>query len=86
MFRRPLADAMTALAADGFVCQVAMIDGQLVMPTAAIPSNFVEVRLRTPAGMVTLRRQDPELELSVFGNASDELLAARDRIAAAIAG
>lgn len=83
---RPLADALAALAAAGFACQLAMVDGQLVFPSAAPPDAWGEVRLRTPAGMITLRRRGGEVALSVFGNAGPELLEMRDQIAAALAG
>ena len=79
---RPLGEALAALAAEGLVCQIVMVDGQLVHPSAAPPATWREVRLRTPAGMVTLvgRGGGP---VTVFGNADAALLEARDRIARA---
>jgi hypothetical protein len=82
--RRSLADALAALAVTGLPCEVVMIDGQLRHPSAALPAAWQEARLRTPAGMVTVRRQGDELQLVVFGNADAVLLAARERIAAAL--
>ena len=86
---RPLAEALATLAAAKQPCQVAMVDGALVFPNAPIPPSWTEVRLRTPAGMVTLRRPTgdrpgDEVSLVVFGNASAEVLAMRERIAAAL--
>ena len=44
-----------------------------------------EVRLKTAAGMVTLRRRGDDVALVVFGNATPDLLAMRERIVAALA-
>lgn len=66
-------------------CSVVMLDGQLVMPTAALPAAWQEVRLKTPAGMVTLRKAADQVTVLVFGNAAPDLLEMRDRIAAAFA-
>jgi hypothetical protein len=80
---RPLAEALAALAAGGLVCQIVMVDGQLVHPSAAAPVTWREVRLRTPAGMVTLARR-VDVAVTVFGNADAALLETRDRIARAL--
>ena len=40
----------------GFPVQVRMIDGQLAFPDEAPPENWRELRLGTPQGMVTVRR------------------------------
>jgi hypothetical protein len=82
--RRSLTDALAALDATGLPCQVLMVDGELRQPSAALPATFAEARLRTPAGMVTLRRRGEDFTLTVFGNADATLLAARERIAAAL--
>ena len=76
-----LADALARLAAAGTPCQLVMVDGALVMPSAPAPDSWTEVRLRTPAGMVTLRRQGTEVAVIVFGNATPQLLGVRDQIA-----
>jgi hypothetical protein len=83
--RRSLADALAALGATGLPCEVLMIDGQLRPPSSPVPATWEEARLRTPAGMVTVRRRGDDLALAVFGNADAALLAARERIAAALA-
>ena len=83
--RRSLADALAALAVTGLRCEVLMIDGQLRHPSAPLPVAWQEARLRTPAGMVTVRQRGDEVQLMVFGNADAALLAARERIAAALA-
>jgi hypothetical protein len=82
---RPLGDALAELAATGAACAIVMVDAQLVLPSAPAPQSWREVRLKGPAGMVTLRRPgDDEVALIVFGNATPELLALRTRIAAAL--
>jgi hypothetical protein len=58
-----------------------MVDGALVMPSVSPPDRWAEIRLRTPEGMVTLKRQGTEVAVVVFGNATPALLAVRDRIA-----
>jgi hypothetical protein len=80
---RSLIDAMTDLGPDA---AIVMVDANLVMPTAPPPSVWNEVRLKTAAGMITLRRHGTDVALVVFGNATPALLAMRDRIAAALAG
>ena len=79
---RPLAEALAALAADGHVYPIVMVDGQLTHPSAPLPAAWLEVRLRTPAGMVTVARA-AGVVVKVFGNADRALLETRDRIARA---
>jgi hypothetical protein len=80
-----LETALARLEAGGVGCQVLMVDGQLVHPSAKAPEKWAEVRLRTPAGMVTLRRQADQVSILVFGNATSDLVRMRDRIAEAFA-
>ncbi len=63
-----------------------MIDGQPAFPDEAPEPGWHELRLGTPAGMVTLRRGPSSLSCVVWGNADDALLAVRDRLAWACAG
>jgi hypothetical protein len=77
----PLGAALERLAGAG--CQLAMVDGQLVHPSAPPPDTWREVRLRTPAGMLTVRRQDAGVAVTVFGNAGPELVAMQERVAEA---
>jgi hypothetical protein len=83
---RTLAEALDTLAAAGVTCHVLMVDGQLVAPAAPAPAAWREIRLRTPAGMVTLRGRGDQVALVVFGNADGALLEARARVAAALTG
>lgn len=78
---RSLGDALGQLETGGIECQLLMVDGQLVHPASAPPERWAEVRLRTPAGMVTLRRHDDQVSILVFGNATADLVRVRDRIA-----
>ena len=79
---RPLGEALSALAQTGAPCEIMMVDGQLVMPSMSLPDAWRELRLRSADGMVTLRRTaDGAIAVLVFGNASPDLLAMRDRIA-----
>jgi hypothetical protein len=68
------------LAAGGLPCAIIMIDGALVAPGAVPAAGWRDVRLRTPAGMVTLARRGAGLALTVFGNADPALLEAQRRI------
>jgi hypothetical protein len=58
-----------------------MVDGQLVSPKVSPPSTWQDVRLKTPAGTVTLKRQGDHVSLTVFGNADEALIAMQQRIA-----
>jgi hypothetical protein len=61
-----------------------MVDNALVRPSAPPPAEWSEVRLRTPAGMITLRRQAGGIALVVFGNADAALQTAQRRVADAV--
>lgn len=80
---RPLAEALQVLTDTG--CQLAMVDGQLVHPAAPAPATWREIRLRGPAGMLTLSRRADGIAITVFGNASPDLIALQERVAAALA-
>lgn len=79
---RSLPDALRALAEAGLDCKIVMVDGQLV-PPAHEPASWNEVRLRTPAGMVTLRKKADTVSVVVFGNADANLANVGAQIAAA---
>ncbi len=78
---RPLLDV---LAAAGLPSTVAMADNVLQPPQAPPPEVWDDVRLRTPAGMVTLRRRPDGIAVLVFGNADAALQAAQRTVADAI--
>lgn len=53
---------------------VLMVDNQLHAPGTPLPAGWRDVRLRTPAGMLSLKRRDGGVAIVVFGNASLELV------------
>jgi hypothetical protein len=57
------------LATAQFPVTLAMIDGQLAFPDEEPAADWNELRLRTPLGMVTLRRGADSLVCVVWGNA-----------------
>jgi hypothetical protein len=80
----PLGAVLDLLAAAGLPSTIAMVDNALVPPSAPPPTEWTEVRLRTAAGMVTLRRQPDGIALVVFGNADAALQAAQRQVADAV--
>src|SRR5262249_32899250 len=80
----PLQPVPEALAAAGPPSATAMVNGRLVPPSAPLPAEWAEVRLRTPTGMVTLRRQPDGIAVVVFGNADAALQAVQRQVADAI--
>jgi hypothetical protein len=85
---RPLpawADVAGLLARHGFPVQMRMIDGELAFPDEAPPEAWRELRLGTPAGMVTVRREPDRVALVTWGNADAALLQARSVLAWALA-
>lgn len=57
------------LARRGFSVQMGMIDGHLAFPDELPDENWQELRLRTPRGMVTVRRTPERLVFVTWGNA-----------------
>ena len=74
------------LAGAGLTSTVAMIDNVLQGPGATPPQTWRDVRLRTPAGMVALRRVPNGVAVLVFGNADDRLQAAQRTVAETLVG
>jgi hypothetical protein len=74
------------LGAAGLPCTIAMVDNVLQGPGATPPATWRDVRLRTPAGVVTLRRVSGGVAVVVFGNADDRLLAAQRTVAETLLG
>lgn len=79
-----LGGVLERLAAAGLPGTVAMVDQVLLGPGATLPVVWRDARIRTPAGMVTLRRTASGVAVIVFGNADDRLLAAQRLVATAI--
>lgn len=80
----PLVPLLEKLAAAGLPTAVAMLDGALHSPTAPLPEDWREVRLKTPAGAVTLTRKPGAIAVVVFANADDALKAAQGKVASAL--
>ena len=57
----------------GFPLQMGMIDGQLAFPDELPDDGWRELRLRTPQGMVTVRRDGERLAFVTWGNADDAM-------------
>ena len=60
----------------GFPLQMGMIDGQLAFPDELPTDSWHELRLRTPHGMVTVRRDGERLVFVTWGNADAAMLQA----------
>lgn len=69
----------------GYPVQMRMIDGELAFPDEAPPANWHELRLGTPAGMITLRREADRLVCVTWGNADPVLRQAWNALAWACA-
>ena len=57
----------------GFPLQMGMIDGQLAFSDELPDDGWRELRLRTPQGMVTVRRDGARLAFVTWGNADDAM-------------
>jgi hypothetical protein len=73
------------LAGRGFPVQVRMIDGELAFPDEAPPDAWHELRVGTPQGMVTLRREPDRVLVVTWGNADGPLLQAWNALTWALA-
>ena len=73
------------LAAHGHPAQMRMIDGQLAFPDEEPPEAWQELRVGTPGGMVTLRREPDGVRLVTWGNADDAMRRAWNAVTWAVA-
>ncbi|HXU69459.1 MAG TPA: hypothetical protein VN947_09020 [Polyangia bacterium] len=79
-----LGEALARLATAGTPASIVMIDGALVMPGAAAPARWVDVRVKTPAGTFALKRVGPAgVAVVAFGNADEAARAMMEKLAAA---
>jgi hypothetical protein len=76
-----LAALLDQLSTAGLPSALAMVDNVLQGPGAIPPAVWRDARIRTPAGVVTLRRVPSGVAVVVFGNADDALRAAQRTIA-----
>jgi hypothetical protein len=65
--------------------QVRMIDGELAFPDEEPPAAWRELRLGTPGGMVSVRREPSRATFVIWGNADANLLRARNALVWAFA-
>src|SRR3974377_369433 len=73
------------LAEHGYPLQMRMIDGQLAFPDEQPPETWRELRVGTPQGMVTVRREASCLVFVTWGNAEAGLRQAWNALAWAFA-
>jgi hypothetical protein len=73
------------LARRGFPVQTRMIDGELAFPDEVPPEDWRELRVGTPQGMVTLRREGGAIVCVTWGNADSALRQAWNALAWACA-
>jgi hypothetical protein len=73
------------LAMRGFPSQMRMIDGQLAFPDEEPPADWRELRIGTPDGMVTVRREGNGVTVVTWGNADEAMQRAWNAVAAAFA-
>ncbi len=82
----PAWSALVALLAQRqFHVHLAMIDGQLSLPDETPPETWRELRVHTPGGMVTLRREPGAIAVVTWGNAAGPLLQAWNALTWAVA-
>jgi hypothetical protein len=78
-------DVRELLAQRGLPVQMRMIDDQLAFPDEVPAEPWRELRVGSPAGMVTLRRGADQVALITWGNADVPLLRTRNALAWAFA-
>ena len=76
-----LAALLQKLERAGTPAQIVMVDGALVMPTAAPPAQWRDVRLRAQAGTLALKREGTRVDVIVFGNADAAMLTLQHQVA-----
>jgi len=76
----PLGVLLSRLRDEGVTATVIMVDGQLHAPGAAVPDGWRDVRLKTPAGMLSVKRRDGGVAIVVFSNADAALVEMQRRI------
>ena len=57
----------------GYQVQMRMIDGQLSFPDEQPPDDWNELRVGTPGGMITIRKESNRLVFVIWGNADLEM-------------
>jgi hypothetical protein len=73
------------LARRNLLPQLRMIDGELALPDEQPPDTWKELRVGTPLGMVTLRREPDGIRLVTWGNADAAMRQAWNALTWAVA-
>jgi len=81
----PWSAVAEVLSRHGFPVQMRMIDGQLAFPDEQPPETWAELRVGTPQGMVTIRREPDRVRLVTWGNADPGMMQAWNALAWAFA-
>ena len=81
----PWAAVVERLAAHGGAAPLRMIDGLPAFPDEQPPDDCKELRVGTPAGMVTLRRTATGVGVVVWGNAGPDVHVAANALLWAVA-
>ena len=81
----PWTEVASRLAEHGYAVQVRMIDGLPAFPDEQPPDDWHELRVGTPAGMVTLRRTPAGVGVVTWGNAGPDLQRAAHALLWAVA-
>ncbi len=76
-----IAELLDALARAGIAASVIMVDGALHAPGAPVSGSWRDVRLKTAAGTVSLKRRSDGIAVVVFGNADAALVDTQRAIA-----
>jgi len=69
----------------GFPTQMRMINDQLAFPDETPPEDWQEIRIGTPQGMVTVRRDSSRLTFITWSNADQPMIQAWNALAWAFA-
>ncbi|MSQ96375.1 MAG: hypothetical protein EXR98_17730 [Gemmataceae bacterium] len=78
-------EVVALLASRKFPVQIRMIDGELAFPDETPPHDWRELRIGTPPGMITLRREPDGITLVIWGNAEADMRQAWNAVTWAIA-
>jgi hypothetical protein len=76
---------VNALASRQVKIDLRMIDGELSFPDETPPETWRELRVGTPGGMITLRREADGIAVVTWGNADEKMRQAWNELAQAIA-
>lgn len=73
------------LAARKFPIDLRMVDGELAFPDETPPETWRELRIGTPGGMITIRRESDGMTVVVWGNADLKMRQSWNAVAWALA-